>query len=465
MAQLFSKKESDSSLEAPAKIVWALAWPAVALNSLQTINSLLDTFFIGHLPTENLTALGSAISVLFLFYSMTMALGTAATALVSRFFGAEQHSELIVAAQKSLGLGLTVGVALGAICWPASILASTFLLPGHSDGARQLMQSYLGIFGLGLPAIFVIQILAGSLRGIGDTKSPMVISGIQILLHIVLNALLINKSVTIFGFATIKGLGLGLSGAAIALSVSGLISAVIYLFWARKTPLGNTLKCFWPGLEWARRILKIAVPAAMMSVVRVLSLMAFTSILSQVPNAEFAIGALRPSFSIEALAFMPAFGLAISASALVGQSLGMDRPDRAEKLAWTAAHHGAMVSLLMSSILFVTAEPVARALIQQQPSVVPFVAQFLRIICITEVFFAYGMVFVGAMQGAGDTVRPLWITLISMWGLRVPLAFLFAIVFRLGADGCWIAMSLTQAIHGFLAIFAFKRGVWKLQTV
>jgi len=293
----------------------------------------------------------------------------------------------------------------------------------------------------------------------------MVISGLQICIHICLNTVLINGPRHFKSGFVLPGLNWGLAGAATAMVGSAWVAAIIYMFWAGETPLGSCLKCSWPGLDWTKRILRIAVPAATMSIVRVTSLMAFTAILARVPNGQAAVGALRPAFSIESLAFMPGFGLSIAAAALVGQSLGMNRPDRAEKLAWTAAHHAAIVGFIASAILFIFAHQVAGILMPDQPIVAHHVEQFLKFICLTEVLFGYGMVLVGAMQGAGDTVRPLWMTLFCMWGLRVPLAWILAMVFSLGSNGCWISMSVSQAVQGIAAIWMFKRGHWKTQKV
>lgn len=451
--------------ENAVRTVWALAWPAVTLNSLQIVNSLLDSYFVQHLPVANLTAIGAATSVVFLFISMAMALGTAATAFVSRAFGANDVEGYVVANQKCLGLSLVGGLVFAGLSIPGSWLVSQFLLSGSSASARPLMLSYLGIFALGLPAFFVVQSLAGSLRGIGDTKSPMVISGLQIVLHILLNTVLINEPRHLPNGFVVPGLGWGLNGAAVAMVASGWVSAAVYMVWATRTPLGSCLKCSWPGWDWAKRILKVAIPAATMSIVRVTSLMAFTAILSTVPNGSDAVAALRPSFSTESLAFMPGFGLSIAAAALVGQSLGMKRPERAETLAWTAAHHAAIVGFLASAALYLFAPQVAGLLVPDQPAVAHQVAQYLKYICVTEFMFGYGMVMIGALQGAGDTVRPLYVTLFCMWGMRVPLAAFLSHGLRMGADGCWLALSITQAAQGILAIWLFRRGDWKLKTV
>jgi putative MATE family efflux protein len=470
--------EAGSFHENRARVIWALAWPAVALNSLQVVNTLLDRGFIGRLPPAALTAQGGSINVMFLMFSLAMSLGTAATALVSRSFGAREIADYRMASKQVLSLTALVCTVLGFLCFIGAPYAARAVLPSTDVDAIRLMGGFLSIYGLGLPAIGVIQTLAGSMRGVGDTKSPMVISGIQILLHITLNFLLIFPTRTINGI-TIPGANMGLLGASTALSISAWVSAMIYITYSNSTPLGNQWRLLFPSREWTRRILKIAVPSATMAILRVASLTVFTLILAGTPSASRAIAAMSTGFGIESIMFMPAFGLSAAAAALVGQSLGMKKPDRAEALAWTAGHHGAMVTGALVSIIFFSAPYISTVLIPGQPQTAAEAATLIRCLCATEVLFAYAMVMIGALQGAGDTVAPMWISIIAMWGLRVPLALLLALPagfhitggvalpagLGLGALGAWYAMSFTQGVQGVMALAVFKRGAWKLKQV
>jgi putative MATE family efflux protein len=468
--------------ENPVRTVWALAWPAVALNSLQVINSLLDSGFIGHLPSSALKAYGGLTNVAFLLFSLAMAISTAATALVSRSYGAGEVAEFRKACRQSISISLASGIVLalfGAIGAPA---AADLFLPNSELEAKREMVSYLGIYAAGLPAIYLIQSLAGALRGVGDTKSPMVISGIQILLHILLNFVLIFPPREIGGIV-IPGMNMGLDGAAAALSISAWMSAILYLAYTPRTKLGNCMALQLPQMDWVRRILRIAIPAGTMAVLRVASLAIFTIVLKLSAQGAVAVAAMRPGFAIESIMFMPSFGLSMAAAALVGQSLGMGKPDRAERLTWTAAHHAALVTATLCLPIFIFAQPIADALIANKPDISHEAAMLLRYLCVTEIGFAYAMVMIGAMQGAGDTKRPLWITIVALWGLRVPLAFLFAlgtgaVIWQfsttaitmpfgmgMGSSGAWLSMSITQAVQGILAVIAFKQGAWKLQKV
>lgn len=452
--------------ERAGRVVWALAWPAVALNSLQVVNSLLDSGFVGHLDTDSLTAYGGMTPVLFLMFSFAMSLATAATALVSRAYGAENVGEYRMASRQSLSMSVVLGLLLAGVCWLLAPWFASGLLPPGAAGAVPKMAEFIRIYALGLPAIFVIQALAGSLRGVGDTKSPMVISGLQILAHMSLNVLLIFPPHKVWG-ATLPGANMGLSGAATALSVSAWISAVTYVLYAAKTRIGQQWNIGLPKLDWAWRIVRIGAPAAVMSILRVGSLTVFQLVLKQVPNGEAAIAGLRPGFAIESIMFMPSFGLSMAASALVGQSLGMRRPDRAEKLTWSAAHWAGFVTLALCMPIFLGAETIATLMMGNKAEVVKQSSLLIRYLCLTEIFFAYAMVMLGAMQGAGDTKRPMWITIISLWFMRVPFTFLFALPFGfgMGSVGAWLAMSITQAMQGVLSVIVFRRGAWKTTRV
>jgi len=466
-------------------VVWKLAWPAVVLNSLQVVNQLLDRGFIGHLTnTDALTAHGGAINVMFLMFSLAVAVSTGATALVSRAYGAGNPSEYRLASRQCIRIAIIGGFLIAGFTGLIASFVARTVLPAHDHDAIHLMTRFVLVYATSLPAIYVIQTLAGSLRGIGDTKSPMYISGFQILVHMTLNCLLVfpTHKVGLLGGLinfTLPGADMGLIGAGTALSVSAWMSGIIYLFFVARTPLGSLWGFHLPEFHWVVRILRIALPAALMATLRVLSLTVFTIVLAMVPDGSTAIGAMSTGFAIESVMFMPSFGLSVAAGALVGQSLGMQRPDRAEKLGWIASHYGALVTLSLAGPIFLLAPTIAGALLGDKPAMIAQTITLLRYLCVTETLFAYAMVVFGAMQGAGDTVRPMWVSLFALWGVRVPLAFFLALptgyhIFPWlampvglgwGARGAWTSMALTQGLQGVFALILFKQGGWKTKKV
>ncbi|MDX2065763.1 MAG: MATE family efflux transporter [Fimbriimonadaceae bacterium] len=461
-----------------SQIVWTLAWPAVALNSLQVVNQLLDRLFLGSLDDSALTAHGAAINVLFLMFSIAISFGTGITAIVSRAFGAERPAEY----RRAHRQGFRLAIVAGFICMAVTALlaepASIALIRADNPDAIREMTAFVRMYAIGLPAVFVIQSLAGALRGVGDTKSPMVISGVQILLHIVLNYMLIFPARNLGG-VTLPGAGLGLAGAGLAISLSSILAMLAYVPYVSRTPLGGVQRLALPGWPWVKRIMAIAIPAGVMSILRVFSLTAFSLAVKLVENGSEATAAMSVAFAIESVMFMPAFGLSAAAGALVGQSLGMGDPDRASRLAWTAAHWSAAVTIVLCGPVFLLAQPIAHGMLPGKPLIEREAVSLIQWLCATEIFFSYAMVLMGAMQGAGDTKRPLWIAIWSLWGLRVPLAFIltlptgFAILgpislpwgAAMGSTGAWLAMSATQFVQGALSIWAWRAGKWRTAKV
>jgi len=444
------------------KTVWDLAWPIIALNSLQVVNSLLDARFISSLGSDALNASGAAQSIVFLFVSLAFAVGVGATALVSRFYGSGDPESLLNASRQTTSLSLLIGIVIsviGYVCLP--FVCGLFVEQGGP--AYREMLRYLGPLMAGIPAVYIFNNLASSLRAISNTKTPMVVSGIQILVHMALNFILIFPPRDVFGIA-IPGADLGISGAGWAFSISAWVSALLYFPASSKTILGPTWRLEMPDFSWVSRTLKIALPASLMTIIRVSSFAVFSMALKHTSEGEAALGAMRVGIAMESIAFMPAFGYSMAASALVGQSLGRKDPDDAERLAWSATNQAVFVMSFMAVVFFVFAPQFAAFFIDRQEQQAIAIS-YMRIIALTEPLFGYAMVLTGAHQGAGDTSRPTWANFISSWVLRVPMVYIFAVGMKLGSTAAWAAMAATQAANGVIMIYLFRQGKWKEKTV
>lgn len=466
--------ESDSEISQPehslASELWNMAWPVVSLNLLQVVNGLLDRSFIGHLPESAMSGHGASMSFIFLLFSLGIALSIGAGAIVARAFGAKNADEFRTGSQQALQTAMYAGLILGVLSFLlAPVAAHTVFKPTDVDDIAYITQ-FLRAYSIGVPAICIIQVIAACLRSIGDTKSPMVLSGVQILLHILLNFIFIFPQ-----RGWIPGLNLGLFGAGLALSVSAWIATILYLWHVRSTDLRIKFSLAFPDPSWFNRILRIAVPSAFQAVLRTASLTAFTLILSNVPNHGAAIAAMGTGFAIESLMFAQAFGLSAATSALVGQNLGAKKPTRAEHIGWLAAGVAFVISVLISIPVYLFVPNFAPALAGNKATVVAEIVHLVRLLCLTEPLFCMAMVLIGGMQGAGDTKRPLWIGIIALWFLRVPCALVLAlptganILFGIalpfglawGAYGAWLAMAITQGIQGIFSVIAWRIGKWK----
>ena len=441
--------------------VWRLAWPSVLTMLLQTFNSLMDTFFVGHLPNgaQALAATGVGGGIQFLLISVSMGAAVGATALVARFTGAEDHPSAVRATGQALTLGVVMGVVFGVLTYAArGSLIGWLLDSGKSPEAAALCVQFVSITLLATVPLFLVNVAQSAFRGIGDTRTPLRITGIMIAIHTTLNFLLIYGK---FGFPA-----LGVGGAGIALTSSLFVGAILFLYALRRSSLGESFapENLAPHLEWAKRILRIGIPAAAQGLLRALSMMVFTGMLARAAEGASGVAALQIGLRAEALAFMPGFGYSVAASALVGQSLGAKDPKKAERYGWAATGQALGVMVVMAVFFIVFAVPITRAftgdLIAQKLG-----ADYLRINAPCEPFLGLGMALTGALQGAGETAVPTFVTLLTMWFIRLPIAHYLMFTRGLNARGAWISMCFSTVIYAVLIALWFRSGRWKRARV
>lgn len=438
--------------------VMALAWPSVLAMLLQTVNSLMDAFFVGNLPNgrQALAATGIGGIVVFLLISIAMGVTIGTTALVARFTGSGEHEKAVEATGQSVTLGVLLALVFGSIAYVGRGAIASALLgaPGASEAARLCAQFLAAVLPAAV-ALFLVNVLQASFRGLGDTRTPMRITLAMIATHISLNSVLIYGR---WGFPR-----MGVRGAGTALAASLFVGAILYLFAVkRRQELSEALTWLHlqPRADWAWRILRIGLPAALQAVLRTLALLSFQGMLVKAVEGEAGVAALQIGLRAEAIAYMPGFGYSIAASALVGQNLGAKNPGRAERTAWAATWQAVGVMIFMAILFYVFATPFSR-LFTQDVLVQRLGADYLRVNAYCEPFLALGMVLTGALQGAGDTTRPTVITFLTMWVLRLPLAFL--VMFSLGyqTHGAWISMGVSTSIGGLMTVWLFRTGKWK----
>lgn len=210
--------------------------------------------------------------------------------------------------------------------------------------------------------------------------------------------------------------------------------------------------------------MRIGIPASLRNVIYVTSGTVFTRLLTSTPQGTKAVAALPIGLTAESIAFMPGIAFAMAASALVGQNLGAKDERRAERSGWVAAWQACGVMTVMAVVFYVFAEPFARWF-TKDPEVIELAVAYLRINALTEPLLAFGMVLPGALQGAGDAIRPVFASLFTQWIFRLPVAYLLAITLGLGAVGAWWAMALSSAVGGVLMISLFASGAWKKAKV
>lgn len=434
--------------------VLTIAAPSVITMLVNTANGFLDSFFVGGLGPHALAAVGVGMNLSFLLMSAAMAVTVGTTAIVARAVGEDDLEQARDATRRSITLIILIALAAAL---PMILLRNGILrLEGLDSETLPLASDYLLVTLLGMPFQFVMLTLAAAYRGIGDTIRPFYVTVGACIVHAFFNWLLIFGNL---GFPK-----LGLTGGAIAMGLSQIAAMTLFFALLPRTRLGALWGGDWSlDSAWAKRLCAIGLPAAGQQVLRVGSMTLFQTLIGRFGAGSAAIAALSIGLRSESLAFMPGFGYSIASSAFVGQNLGADQPDRAKRGAWIATFQAMGVMTAMGVIFFVFAEPFVRLFVREgRPDevekTIELAVAYLRIAAISEPFLALGMVLTGALQGAGETKSPTYITGITMVAVRLPLSWILLKTF--GVHGAWWAMSISTMLQGLAVVWLFRRGTW-----
>lgn len=437
--------------------VFNLAWPIMVSNLLQTLTTTVDVIMVGSLGAEApaaVAAVGFGGQFIFLFFSVMISVSAGTIALVARAMGAQDLAQANHILKQSLVLGaiLSLPLTLVGLLFAEPILAGFGAAPDVVD----LGGAYIRIISLVVFFQFIGFLGSAALRGVGDTVTPL---WIGVLVNVVNFAINVNL---IFGNAFVPRLGV--PGAAIGTSISYIVGALVLvgIFLRGKHKLMLNLRGTWVHMDTVKRIFRIGWPAALEQILLQLAFLIWVGMV--VVFGTEVLAAHQIGLRIQSFAFMPGFGFAIAATALVGQNLGARAPEAAEKSGWEAAKLSVAVMSLTALGIFLLAEPIARAFIGD-PSVVEFSVTFIRIHAVSipavGVFFAID----GALRGAGDTRFPLLTSLSGIYIVRIPLSIVFGFILGLGIVGVWIPLVIEYWYRAAVISNHFRRGKWKTLKV
>ena len=433
--------------------VLALAWPSLVENLLLQFMMMASLMMVGRLGSTALAGVGVANQVAQLLQVVFMGLSVGNTALVARSVGARRFDDARAATRQSLLVGVLVSAVVAALCVPAApwILG---LIGAEPEVAAQ-GATYLRAIMLSLPLMAAGLLVNGTLRGAGDTRTPMWATGAGNVANIVVSYPLV------FGLGPAPALGL--TGLGIGL-VAGRAVACALAFSAlarrRTGPLAGSLG---PAAEWAPdrsilgRLFAVSGPAAAESGSVQLGMILFSLMVLHLGTAEFA--AQQVVFNAASLSMMPGLAFSVAATTLVGQHIGAGDVAAARRAGWrsTALAAAWMSAAGLFFILFPA--PVVR-LYTDDVAVVNAAEWGIRIVGLGQPLQAAGFVLAGALRGAGDTRTTLYVGAASMWGVRLTLAYGLGVVGGLGVPGIWIGWVSDWSTRGLAFMWAFWRGRW-----
>jgi len=430
--------------------VIALAMPAMGEQLLSMVVGIVHTFLVGHLGAAPLAAVGLAQQWVMMAVTLFSATGTGATAMIARFVGAQEPENvdrvLRQAVLMAAGLGLVAAVLGVSLARPA------VLLLGAPADVVDFSTDYLRVATSVLFFSFLMFIGNACLRGAGDTRTPLYVMLVVNVVNVVVAWTAINGP---FGLPQLGVVGSALGMVAGHLSGSALI---MILLLKGRSGLKLRLRGLRVDLDLIRRILHIGLPSGIEQVLMRTGQMFFARILAALGTLAYA--ANQVAVNGWSLSFMPGFGFALAATTLVGQALGARDPEDAERRGYTAYRIGAVVMSTMGLLLVLFPAQIVSFFIDD-PEVIALGILPLRTVGLVQPLLAASMVFAGGLRGAGDTRFPMIMTASTIWFVRLPLGYLFALVFGWGLPGAWAAMALDMSIRGIGNYLRWRSGRWK----
>ncbi len=430
-----------------------LGLPVMFANLVQTLYNLVDAFWLGKVGKAALSAPTITFNVVFVIIAFSMGVSVGGSTLVAQYTGAKMDRD----AAKSAGTTITMMLALGtlfAIVGYFITPAVLKLLHTPADAYAPTMRYMRTIF-LGLPFMFGYMSFQGIVQGRGNTITPMKIITFSLLLNAVLDPLLI------FGIGFPE---MGVTGAALATDLARVLALYLgfrYLF-SDKSEIRLTVKDL--GINWkiVGKIFKIGLP---LSVGQMATSLGFTLLISIVNLFGSAVvSAFGIGNRIISLLNMPAMGFSQAATVMVGQNLGADNVDRAEQTVWTAVKVIAVVLFSGATLTFFFAGSIVKFFIND-PEVIKVGTNLFRIASYSVPFFGIMFAFSAAFSGSGHTTPILVLNTTRLWGIRIPLAYYWALKKNIGPNGIFYAMVVSNIIIAFAAYLWFRRGTWKKKII
>ena len=445
---------ATDTLRGQLQAVIRLSIPAVLSQISATAMQYIDATMVGSLGANASAAIGLVSSSTWLLSGLCAAAATGFSVQVAHRIGAGQDDRARGVVRQAVVFSVWFGLLLA-----AAGAAVSRPLPVWLGGAADICAdaaAYFLIYALALPALLVQQMFGAILQCSGDMRTPSLLNVLMCLLDVVFNAIFIFPGLQL-GPVRLPGAGMGVAGAALGTALAQAVVALLML-WAvlARSPRLRHLGGSWrPDGECLHTAARIAVPAAVERVTLSAAQIAATRIVS--PLGTVAVAANSLAVTAESFCYMPGYGISAAATTLVGQSLGAGEKRRAKRFAWLSTALGMAVMGGTAVVMFLLA-PAIFTMLTPDAAVRSLGVQVLRIEAFAEPLFAASIVAAGALRGAGDTLAPSLMNLVSMWGVRITLAAWLAP--RWGLHGVWAAMCFELCVRGVLFLVRLLRGRW-----
>jgi len=436
------------------KAIFLLAIPMIIEMVLESFFAVVDIYFVNKVGIEASSTVILTEASLSILYSVAWGLSIGVTALVARRAGEKNFAAASDIAVQAILLGSFLSLIISVIgfIYPREIL----MLMGATTTVAEENYLFTQIMLTGNIVIVLLFINNAIFRGIGNASIAMQTLILANAINIVLDPLLI------------MGIGpfpkMGVVGAAVATTIGRSVGVLFqfYHLFNGKALIRIARKQFVVRVKLMGSILNTSAGGMFQFIIGSCSWIFLAMIIAESGTA--AVSGYGTAIRICIFTILPAWGLANAAATLVGQNLGANKPERAEKSVWRTAFLTFCFFAVVAVIFFVFGENLMFFFTQDKAAVAEG-TKCLHILAIGYVFFAYGMIISQAFNGAGDTSTPTYINLFVFWALQIPLAYFMAKYLKMGTVGVYIAIGVAETVLAIVSIIIFKKGYWKTVKV
>ena len=440
-------------------VIFALAWPTMLEQLMQTAVQYIDTAMVGSLGTQATAAVGATSTVGWLIGSTISATSVGFLSFIARACGAGDRE----GARRSVSQAVLATLVLGVI-FTILPLALSGLVPVWmqvDSSIHDLASQYFFIIYMPMLPRTASIIFGTVLRAAGDTKTPMK-AGIAVnVINVVLNCLLIypTRRLSLLGFEfTMPGADMGVIGAAVASALAFTVGGILITVAMWKHPLvsprGQKLR---PDPTILKPCMKVAFPNMLQRFGTSLGYVAFASMINSLGDVSTAAHTIANT--VESLFYIPGYGMQTAAATLAGNAYGARDRQRMKDLASMFIPIEIILMIFSGGMLFIFAEPLM-GLFSTSTAVIALGTTVLRMVAVSEPFYGFSIIIEGMMQGVGRTKAPFVYNIIGMWAVRIIGTFLCTQLLGFGLISAWACMIAHNLLICILFMISYVRGSW-----
>lgn len=443
-------RQQDFTTGSIRKAIFLLAIPMILEMLMESIFALVDIIYVSRVSVNAVATVGLTESVLTLVYAVAIGLSMAATALVARRTGEKDSEGANQTAVQVIFLGVFISILISivGIVYPREILA---LMGGDPDLIAE-GYGYTRVLLGGNITVMLLFLINAVFRGAGNASIAMWTLILSNGLNIILDPIFI------FGLGPIPAYGV--EGAAIATTIGRGTAVIAQLgvlfFGAGKIRL--VVKDLVVRVSVMINLIKVSLGGIGQFIIGTSSWVFLMRIMSEFGSEVLA--GYTIAIRIMMFTLMPAWGMSNAAATLVGQNLGAEQPERAEKSVWITSKYCAFFMGAVS-LIYIFFAPTFLGWFSENTEVVENGALCLQIMAAGYIAYAYGMVVIQSFNGSGDTKTPTYINFVCFWLFQLPFAYVMAITLDFGPIGVFLAITLAEILIAVVGIWMFKKGKWK----